>query len=164
MKKFFIQITFLVLFIFAALYLSFNSGSLSTSFNLGFNQNNLHRKIKINETIISVEIADNTSKRSQGLGNRASLDENAGMLFIYTDTSKHRFWMKGMRFPLDFIYIRGGKIVDILKNAPPPQEDQKDETLTIYEPITPIDMMLEVNSGFADNHNIKVGDTVFLTD
>ena len=70
--------------------------------------------------------------------------------------------MKGVLLPLDFIFIKDGRVVDLLKNIPIPNQDQKDSDLPIYEPITVVDMLLEVNSGFITQNNIKVADVVSL--
>jgi uncharacterized membrane protein (UPF0127 family) len=66
--------------------------------------------------------------------------------------------MKGMNFPLDFIWIRENKVVDITENAPA-------ETKTIpsiYKPKEPVDMVLEVNAGVVKKDKIKIGDIIEL--
>lgn len=160
MKKFWIQIILLLAVIFAALYLAQNQQTLTAILPLPANYES--KQIKINETLVNIEIADTANKRAQGLSGRESLATGSGMLFIFNDTKKDQFWMKGMKFPLDFVFIRDGKVVDLLKNIPPPPLNQADSALPIYQPVTPINMMLEVNAGFIDTNNIKVGDSVFL--
>ena len=70
--------------------------------------------------------------------------------------------MKGMNFPLDFIFIRDGKVVDIIPNVQPPLPNQPDSNLPVYEPTVSINMMLEVSAGFVAAHSIKLGDQVYL--
>ena len=53
-------------------------------------------------------------------------------------------------------------MVDILKNVPEPQPDQKDEDLSIYQSRIEIDKVLEVNAGMADFYEIKVGDQIII--
>ena len=67
-----------------------------------------------------------------------------------------------MKFSLDLIFIRKGRVVDLLRNVLPPTPGQKDSELSIYAPIVPIDMMLEVNSGFIDARGIRIGSQIFL--
>ncbi len=117
-------------------------------------------QIKINETTVKVDLADSPDERKKGLGGRESLASDSGMLFIFEKSGKYSFWMKGLKFPLDFIWIKDKKIVDLLKNIPPPQAGQKDETLPVYQPNSEVDSVLEMNAGFVDSHNIKVGDTI----
>lgn len=159
MKKFWIQIIILVLIIFGALYASFNRSILEPFLpptNLSQTQ------IQVGESIFSVEVVDTATKRNKGLSGRESLATGSGMLFIFPETKVYQFWMKGMKFPLDMIFIREGKVVDVLKNIPNPSAEQSDQSLPIYQPIVPIDMMLEVNSGTLDNNNINIGDGVYL--
>lgn len=161
MKKFWIQIFFLLLIILGCTYYTFNKSGSNIFGTL--NQSGLERKeLRVSSSTITVEIADSPQKRNQGLSGRVNLDPNSGMLFVYPDKDKHRFWMKDMKFPLDFIFIRDGSIVDMIANVPIPLSGQKDSSLPIYEPIEPINMMLEVNSGFILSNNVKVGDKVTL--
>lgn len=118
--------------------------------------------LKINETTLKVEIADTASKRSKGLGGRVSMPENEGMLFVFDREGKYPFWMKGLNFPLDFVFIAGDKVVDILENAPPPSGGQQDSSLPIYASKEDADKVLEVNAGVVQKLNIKIGDTVSL--
>lgn len=155
MKKFIIQALVLIIVIFAAL--AFYSGKIPNvpTGPLGPSQTN---SVSINNVKLSVEIADTADKRKRGLSGRESLASNSGMLFIFENKGKYGFWMKGMKFSLDLIFLRDKKVVDIIKNATPPAPNQKDEDLPIYMPREEIDMVLEVNSGFVDSHGIKVGD------
>lgn len=162
MKKFVIQAIILIIVIFGALY--FNSTHTPGLLNLRQKpapiQSSTKGQLVISGTTINIETADTTQRRSLGLGGRDTLATDSGMLFTFPDQAKHSFWMKGMRFALDFIWIRKMKVVDILKNAQPPQPGQADETLPVYVPNQPVDSVLEVNAGFVDSHGIKVGDIV----
>lgn len=117
-------------------------------------------EVLINDNKIKVEIADTQGKRSKGLGGRESLASDSGMLFIFPKEDKYPFWMKGLNFPLDFVWIKGDKVVDILQNIPPPAEGTKDESLPIYLPKEEVDKVLEVNAGTSERLNIKVGDKI----
>ncbi len=169
MKKFIIQIVFLTMVILAGLYFTFqgdpnsiikipgtNSGDNTTLPTTDIN------KLKIKDTTLNIDIADTPALRTQGLGGRDSLADDYGMLFVFSEEKKHRFWMKGMKVNLDMIFIKDAKVVDLLRNVPAPQGNIKDENLPIYEPVVPIDMVLEVQAGFINKHSIQVGDQVFL--
>ncbi len=114
--------------------------------------------VKIKNNIIKVEIADDFEEQIKGLSNRDNLDDDSGMLFVFQDKQIRRFWMKNMYFPLDIIWIDDNKIVKIDKNLPPEGENPQN----IYSSEIPVNYVLEVNGGYCDKHNIKVGSEVIL--
>jgi uncharacterized membrane protein (UPF0127 family) len=116
--------------------------------------------IKINDSIVYIEVADTNEKRSKGLGYRDSLPQDNGMLFTFDEARPWPFWMQGMRFPLDYIWIREEKVVDLSKNVPT-QTEQNPVYVTPKENITSV---LEVNAGWIDKNNIKIGDKVEIHD
>ena len=118
------------------------------------------RKLQINDAMLKVEIADTKEKRSKGLAGRQSLATDEGMLFVFPKADKYPFWMKGLSFPIDFVWINGDKVTDILSNVPPPSSGQTDESLAIYSSNQEVDKVLEVSSGTVQRLNIKAGDTV----
>ena len=110
--------------------------------------------IKINEIEIMAEVASSIIKKSDGLSGRESMDENKGMLFIFDSPQPLSFWMKGMNFPLDFIWINGNRVVDLTENVP------ADNGATSIKPKVPADKVLEVNSGIIKRSGIKEGDVI----
>lgn len=121
---------------------------------------NKKQKISIGSAVLEVEIADNDQARIKGLSGRAGLAENEGMLFIFPAPDFYGFWMKEMKFPLDFIWLRGDEIKDVTVNVPPPVNS----ALKTYRPSAKVDKVLEVNAGWAEKHNIKIGDRVEMKD
>jgi hypothetical protein len=119
------------------------------------------KTLKIGESEVKVEIADSTEKMRLGLGERNSLADREGMLFLYNIKRPAVFWMKGMRFPLDIIWIADGKVVQIDKQAPH-EPGVADPDLKRYISNEPVDAVLEVNAGFAEKNGIKVGDPVVI--
>jgi len=112
--------------------------------------------VKIGDTVIDVEIADEMEERWQGLSNRESLGEESGMLFIFPKKQVQNFWMKDMNFPLDMIWIADDTIMKMDENLPPAGE-HPDAT---YSSVHPVNYVLEVNAGFAAGHGIKAGDRI----
>lgn len=108
--------------------------------------------LSVGQTRIAVETAATAWQRAKGLSGRADLDQDSGMLFIFKEPARHGFWMRGMNFDLDFIWISGDKVVEITENVGVERMD--------IRPQQAIDKVLEVNSGFAAEHKIKVGDKV----
>ncbi len=118
--------------------------------------------VEIKDRKIEVELADTPAKRSKGLMYRNELGENNGMLFIFPTISKHSFWMANTYIPLDMIWIdENKKIVHIEQNVPPCTETGKLETLcNHYSSETAAKYVLEVNAGYTQSNDIKVGDSV----
>lgn len=118
----------------------------------------LQTTVTIRNTIFTVDVAVTGKEKEVGLGNRDSLALDRGMLFAYDHKERYPFWMKGMRFSIDIIWIDDRTIVDITKNVQP--STAPIEQLPIYHPIVPVDKVLEVNAGLADQYGISIGDTV----
>ncbi|MCL4339461.1 DUF192 domain-containing protein [Patescibacteria group bacterium] len=115
--------------------------------------------LHIGNNNFQVQIADTDTLRTLGLSYRKSLCSGCGMLFIFDHPEYYRFWMKGMNFPLDFIWINGNKIVDLTQNVPNPQ-DPNTTDLPTYAPQSPADKVLEVNSGVVTKEGIKIGEKI----
>jgi len=115
------------------------------------------RQLTIGEAVLEVEIVDTPNKRTRGLSGRASLPEDKGMLFLFGEPGNYGFWMRGMRFSLDIIWIKGDRIVGIEKDIThiPP-----DLSYPLYYPPEAIDKVLEINAGFADKIGIAIGDRI----
>lgn len=97
-----------------------------------------------------VRVADNSLERMRGLSGvyASDLSPEIGMLFVYDEAKERTFWMKGMTFPLDFVWIKDGKIVKIDKNVQYPPHGTEPEKVS-SSPIM-VDMVLEVPVGVAD--------------
>lgn len=163
MKKFLVQFFFLIIVIGVALFF-FRPGSGPKNFEIPFlPQRTTQTTLEINGHQFKVEVADTQSKRNKGLSGRQNLGQDQGMLFVFDRPDKYPFWMKGLNFPLDFIWINGDKVVDILPNISPPSEGQPDESLTIYQARVEIDKVLEINGGITEKLGIKIGDSVKFT-
>lgn len=120
--------------------------------------NSSNPSVKIGNTTILVELADTPEKITQGLSDRKNLDGNTGMLFVFNKPTTSPFWMFHMNFPLDFIWIADGRVVQIDENIPPPS--QTSGIPKVVTPGQPVDRVLEVNAGYIKSHGIKEGDEV----
>lgn len=118
-----------------------------------------HKTIKINDTEIQVEVAKTNEERARGLSNRTKLDENSGMVFVFSKKSKLVFWMKDTKIPLDIIWINDNIIIGIDKNVKP-EPNVIDSKLTKYPAPDDINYVLEVNAGFSDKFGIKLGQSL----
>ncbi len=167
MKKFIIQAVFLIIVILGGVYLTGNSTLLNPFLGTYINpratpvnnQTPTSNRVKIGNAVLDIEVADTEEKRVKGLSGIDSMPENYGLLFVFNEVGIHKFWMKGVRFPLDFIWINGDTVVDITSNAEPPAVGQSDNLLPTYGSVA-VDKVLEVNGGIAAENNIKVGDKI----
>ncbi|TAK04737.1 DUF192 domain-containing protein [Patescibacteria group bacterium] len=113
---------------------------------------------RFGETVVQVEIAASIPTQRRGLSNRESLPDGTGMAFLFRSPAKHAIWMKDMRFAIDIVWARDGKIVDIAPNVPPPA--MPEEPLPTYLPRLESDTVIELPAGFAAEHGLKIGDPV----
>jgi uncharacterized membrane protein (UPF0127 family) len=108
---------------------------------------------------IEVEIAANQQQRETGLMNRQSLAANKGMLFVYNDQDLRGVWMKNTLLPLDVLFLNHqAEIVAMLPNLQPCRQNP----CPIYHSQLPATYMLEVNAGFINNHQLKIGQALGL--
>ena len=118
-------------------------------------------KVIINGHTIHLELAVTQGEKEKGLGYRDSLAADHGMLFVYDHPERYGFWMKGMRFPLDYIWINGNKVADLSRNIPAPANETTQPVS--LAPGFPADKVLEVNAGVIDRFDINIGDLVQIT-
>jgi uncharacterized membrane protein (UPF0127 family) len=111
----------------------------------------------VEDIVIQIEVADTPSARSAGLQGRAGLEKDKGMLFVFPEEAKLKFWMKKTLIPLDIIYVSDDyKIVDIIPDAQPCTESP----CMVYPSSAKCRYAIEVNAGFTIINRIKVGDKV----
>ena len=114
-------------------------------------------KAKINKKIYKFELAITEKERETGLMFRKSLDQNSGMLFVYSNMNYLYFYMKNTIIPLDIAFIDYNyKIIDIQSMEPLDETTIVSKKKAMYA--------LEVNRGFFDKVGLKVGDKIeFIT-
>ncbi|MBI2551563.1 DUF192 domain-containing protein [Candidatus Uhrbacteria bacterium] len=108
-----------------------------------------------NGTEATVEIADEEKERERGFSFRERPADQEGILFVFDRPDRYSFWMYGMKFPLDFLWIEGGKVVDLTPNVIPDVPPTK-----TYRPAVPVSRMLEMPAGFIEKSGTSVGDEV----
>ncbi len=114
--------------------------------------------VEIGGEVFDVEVVFTLEDRSRGLSGRDTLADGAGMLFVFESGETSSFWMRGMRFPLDFVWIGDEcTVVDIDADVPlavgvssPP----------LYDSDFPARYNLEIAAGKSAALGIEVGDAV----
>lgn len=100
---------------------------------------------------LKVEIANTDAARKIGLMGKESLNQDEGMLFVYSRPQRACFWMKNTKIPLDIVMInQDGKVVEILENMKPNSKRQRCSQSQVVAAI-------EVNAGFCASNDIKPG-------
>jgi hypothetical protein len=118
-----------------------------------------------NQTVVSIadvrllaDIADTPEKRSFGLGVRSNMTEGEGMLFLLEHSSRQPFWMNGMKFPIDIIWINSDKQVVHIEHSLQPCPSSLD--CPNYYPDEEALYVLETVAGFSERHNVADGTQV----
>lgn len=112
--------------------------------------------VTINGQVIKVTLAQTKEEQEKGLGGVKSLAADQGMLFVFPTPGIQSFWMMGMLFDLDFVWIRDSRVVDLSENISSAQDSQYD----IVSPREAINYVLEVPAGTIQRLGVKVGDAV----
>jgi uncharacterized membrane protein (UPF0127 family) len=83
----------------------------------GFKDN---KTITIGSQKIAAELATTASAQQLGLGGRACIGQNEGMLFVFSQPSQYSMWMKDMKFPIDIVWIGSNhKTVGVYRGVEP---------------------------------------------
>lgn len=118
--------------------------------------------VRIGDLTVEAEVPQTAEEFSRGLGGRASMDEDQGMLFVFASEAAHAFWMKDMLFSLDFVWISSDlRVVEVISNVEP-QPGVPDNELAIYRPPEPALYTLELVAGVAEKRGVEPGDVVEL--
>ena len=119
--------------------------------------------ITVGSSQFKVEIAQTEQARQTGLSEKENLPEDTGMLFIFEKVDgQPTFWMKGMKFPVDMIWINDNTVAEITPNVPVVPASLPDDRIPRYASRSKVNYVLEVAGGVATKRGIKAGNTVIL--
>jgi len=106
--------------------------------------------LSVNGHKLTAEVASTEPARSQGLMHRRILPENRGMLFVFTDVSRHAMWMMNTNIPLSVAFLdERGVILNIA--------DMKPHTQDTHAAAKPAKYALEMNRGWFEKRGIRAG-------
>lgn len=112
--------------------------------------------VSVNGHQLVVEVALTPQAHACGLSHRFHLDENRGMLFVFSQPGLKTFWMKNTYIPLSIAFLdAAGKIINI-------EAMQPDQTEVLYRSLLPAAYALEVNQGWFQLRGIRAGDRIDL--
>jgi len=103
--------------------------------------------------LIRAEVAADFATRMRGLMYRASMPQNAGMLFVFDESTRHCMWMKNTLIPLSVAFIdEAGAITNIA--------DMEPQTENSHCASRPARYALEMNRGWFAARGIKPGSRI----
>ena len=118
----------------------------------------LHAKVVVNGFDVMADIALTSEQQTKGLDVKNNLTENQGMLFVFQQPYRYGFWMIGMKFPIDIIWLDSNGVVThiehSLKPCPPASSNL---ACPLYFPEKDSQYVLETVAGFSMKHNVGLG-------
>ncbi|HWK81061.1 MAG TPA: DUF192 domain-containing protein [Thermomicrobiales bacterium] len=121
-------------------------------------------EIVVGETPLDVELALEGWQQQLGLGYRNGLEPGTGMLFPSDTATPRTFWMKGMRFCLDIVWIDDGVITGAAESVCPDPEGTADADRATFASPGPVTDVLEVPAGWLKEHGYGAGTVVVIPD
>lgn len=103
---------------------------------------------------ISYSVISSITEQEQENGLMFYPSINIGMCFPYLVPNIHKFWMKNTIVPLDIVFCRNNKIIDICYGEPLCEDN--------IGPDSETDLVIEFPYLFCKNNNINIGDSVNL--
>jgi uncharacterized membrane protein (UPF0127 family) len=92
------------------------------------------------------------------------------MFFVFGSRGQHRFWMKGMTFALDMLWLDASPaddgsliVVHIAEDVAPDPVGTPDGARPTYGPAVPASFVLEVNAGWAASRGITPGSVAIVS-
>lgn len=113
-------------------------------------------QVMLGEEMIDLEVATTAREQAIGLMFRPEIPDNRGMLFPFEPPRPVNFWMRNVQVPLDMVFLRQGEIVAIAHSVPPCTTTN----CPTYGPDTPVDSVMELRGGRADELSLAEGDTI----
>lgn len=120
--------------------------------------------IVVGETEVQVDLAIDPFEQQLGLGYRNGLDDDTGMLFLGNAPRTRTFWMKGMRFCIDIIWIENGEITGAAESVCPDPNGTEDADRARFNSGVPVSHVLEMPAGWLQENNYGPGTPVDLGD
>jgi len=118
-------------------------------------------KIQLAEHTLEVEVARTPDQHERGLMFREKLGKDDGMLFIFQMPEPLGFWMKNTLIDLSIGYFdKDQKLIDIqeMKSG----KNIADAALPVYRSSGSAKYALEMNKGWFEQNNIKLGSALKL--
>src|SRR5215213_1047969 len=117
-------------------------------------------EITVGGVPLTVELAYRPADRALGLGSRDGLAPGTGMLFLFEGPAPRSFWMRGMQFCIDIVWIENDVIQGAAESVCPEPPGTADIDLASYFSPVPVSYVLEVPAGWLDAYELGAGSPV----
>lgn len=108
---------------------------------------------------VILETALNDEERAEGLKWRTHLEPDRGMIFAYPEPQPMSFWMMDTKIPLSIAFIKeDGTVLNIYNEMRPGVISPGYASEGICR------FAIEMNKGWFEDHGIKAGDRIALTE
>jgi uncharacterized protein len=115
----------------------------------------LQAKVIVNNFELIADLAITNDQQIKGLDVKDQLRENEGMLFVEKQPARYDFWMRGMKFPIDIIWLDSDRtVIHIEHNLQPCVSDLD---CSLHSPDKDALYILETVAGFSQKHNVETG-------
>jgi uncharacterized membrane protein (UPF0127 family) len=111
-------------------------------------------KLWIGAAELTAELCLNDQQRMMGMMHRKSMDENAGMLFVFPYPHRASFWMRNTLVPLSAAYIDPEGVILEIRDLEPLNEN------SVTAGSDQVQYVLEVNRGWFARNNLVPGAVV----
>jgi len=107
---------------------------------------------------LEVLVAKTPKQLFRGLGQRESLAPYDGMLFLFGRPKKQGIVMRDMSFSIDIVWLNQGEVVDIAPSVPLELSGATERDFMVYRPRKDANSVLELPAGWAEAHDLVIGD------
>ncbi|MEM0154473.1 MAG: DUF192 domain-containing protein [Methanothrix sp.] len=107
--------------------------------------------VEIGGIKLNAILADSFIKKAIGLMYRDEIPEDECMLFTFSHPSMLGIWMKGMRFPIDILWLDSSQKIVTLKESLPPCRSIFCKT---YYPERESMYVIELHAGFIKKNSV----------
>lgn len=139
-----------------------------------------YERVVIKDQTYLLELATDDKTRTKGLGERASLPENGGMLFVFKRAERRQFLMRDCLIDIDIIYLdANGRITAFhtMPKEPPrgadegevgdwdprkPANRRYESRLKRYSSLGAAQFVIELAGGELKDLHLKVGEKIEL--
>ena len=116
--------------------------------------------LHVGGTPLQARLARTDDERARGLSGVSHLPADEGMLFVYPQDARRRFWMKDCRIALDIAFLDAtGRILQVDTLAPPTATGG---TVAQTRRSPPSAYVLETNAGWLQARGLGVGTRVTI--
>lgn len=114
--------------------------------------------LRLNGASFHITIMRTEAEREKGLSGTEKLPQGEAMLFVFPGDTVPRMWMKGMKYPIDMVWLNDAtQVVHAVENAQPSSYPK-----TIFVSPVPARYVIEFPAGTVEKVGIKNGDPVGL--